>query len=184
MKKTILALGPFVGDWETEVTLFRPYMNWIAKILNYDKVYLSTHCNRSFLYDNIENIIPVYENLSRDELLQKGIVNITLSQRDYIIIQRKILSQIVSQYGKNKPILYNFFLNYTNRNIHYPFYKRIHKKIITENFLEKDDIIFIPDVRESKEKIEILYNELIKKHNISVLGDMKTYLLEENIALK
>jgi len=184
MKETLLVLGPYVGDWETEIILFRPYVRWISKILSYDKIFISTHANRSFLYNwvDINNITPIYGNLSRDELYQKGIINKNLQQKDFYIIQKQLLHQIQSTRKKNKNSIYNFFLNYTNRNIHYPFYKRIYEKIPTD-IKERNGVFFIPDNSETDINLRKIL-ECVKNFNPIIIGDMKTHLNEENIILK
>jgi hypothetical protein len=64
----ILALGPFYGDFEQEITTFRPYVQYIIKHNPGKTVYVSSHINRRFLYDFIDfdKFIPVLENMTRD----------------------------------------------------------------------------------------------------------------------
>ena len=46
----ILAIGPYIGSWEEEIFTFRPYARWLAEAVEWDQIYLSTHVNRVFLY--------------------------------------------------------------------------------------------------------------------------------------
>jgi hypothetical protein len=42
----ILAIGPYIGDFENELLQFRPYARWLTEAIKWDKIYLSTHVNR------------------------------------------------------------------------------------------------------------------------------------------
>lgn len=171
-------LGPFLGDWETEIIIFRPYMKWLSNIVDCENIFLSTHNNRFFLYDWIpeNNKISIYNSLSRDELSQKGAVNTTLNQKDYLIIQKQILQKLSM---KN---IYIYSLNYTKRTIYYPYYKRIFTKIPYEKIEQPKYAVFIPDVSENINNINNIYNEI--SNDIIVCGDMKIHLQEKNVVLK
>lgn len=180
----ILAFGPFVGDWKQEVSTFRPYVKWLSDNLNSDSVFISTHSNRAFLYDWIpkENIIPVYEGLSRDELSQSGYVHLSLNRRDYMMLLRGFRNKVSSKSLNQK--VESFYLYYTKANTPwYPIYNRKFEKINVKGN-KGNEIIFIADNVEEPEKLEKIYNEINKTHKIIVIGDMKTHLIEKNIILK
>ena len=48
MKKTVLALGPYIGDFKNEILNFQPHIKWIHEVVGIDNVYVCTHRNRSF----------------------------------------------------------------------------------------------------------------------------------------
>ena len=182
--ENVILLGPYIGDWETEINIFRPYMKWISEVIDCNDIYLATHSNRMFLYDWIDpkNMIPVYGNLSRDELAQKGSINTTLNQKDYFIIQRQIIQKINTEHDA-KVIPYG--INYTKRLIFYPYYKRIFNEIHYEKTKKKKKyFVFIPDISENINNTNELYEFLNDNFNIIVCGDMKIHLQEKNIALK
>ena len=87
----ILALGPYMGNWENEICNFYPYAKWLCEIVKYDDVFIATHSNRVFLYDWIKknNHLNVFENLSRDEFSQVGATHKNISQEDYTLIYKK-----------------------------------------------------------------------------------------------
>jgi len=183
-----LACGPFVGDWKQEISTFRPYVRWLSNNINNEGVFISTHSNRSFLYDWLpeENIIPIYEGLSRDELLQSGYVNLGLNRRDYMMLLRGFKNKVSSN-RPNKQVE-NFYLYYTKTNTPwYPIYNRTFEKVKVKDSIKIDDkkyIVFIADSIEKPEKLEEIYKEISKIYNIVVIGDMKTHLLDKNIILK
>ena len=183
----ILALGPFMGDWENEICNFYPYVKWLCEVIKYDDVFISTHSNRLFLYDWIENTnsLNVFENLSRDEFSQIGATHKNISQEDYTLIYKKFKND-VSRYsisGKKNIEVYN--IQYTPQNIFYPYHNKIYSKIAVDSEKNKKNIVYIPDIREDKRVIHEIYNQLIKKYkNVVVIGDMKTHLSDHNIILK
>ena len=61
------------------------------KVLQPEKTYISTHFNRSFLYKEFKNeLLPIYKQLSRDELGQEGYIHKSLSLKDFNILIEKM----------------------------------------------------------------------------------------------
>jgi len=84
--KSVLAIGPYIGNFEEELLTFRPYANWLLNVIEHEKAYLSTHLNRVFLYEQLidkDNIIPINESLSRDEINQVGYIHKKLQQKEF-----------------------------------------------------------------------------------------------------
>ena len=63
MNKTITC-GPFVGSFFEEIQNFRPFVQWVSKNLVYDDIFVFSHYNRKYLYE--ENMIHIYEQYSLD----------------------------------------------------------------------------------------------------------------------
>jgi len=86
VSKNVLALGPFIGSFEQEFLTFRPHMRWIEENTETDFVYYSSHFNRKFLYPQVTNkkYIPVYKQLTRQEIHQTGYSHKDVDQRDFM----------------------------------------------------------------------------------------------------
>jgi hypothetical protein len=178
--KKILAVGPFVGNFEQEIMTFQPYARWLSEIIGSEDVYLSTHSNRTFLYDFIpsENIISVFEDLSRDELGQKGYIHESLLQKDYNILLRKFKDDIIERSSCSKKDIDIYFLNYVKSTPPYPMYNKVFKRIpVTEGDNGGNGVILIPHRNEKKSHILYdIYKHLNDKYGCSVMGDMTSDL--------
>lgn len=185
----ILGLGPYIGSWEEELLNFYPYMNWISNIVQYDEIYISTHINRSFLYDWIpsKNMLNVFENLSRDEFSQIGSTNSNISNGDFQLIYKKFKNDVLKYSDTNKKNIEFYNIQYSQQNNFYPYHNKIYKRINidTKKVDKLNYIVYIPDIRENIKIISEIYNQLIKKYNnIIVIGDLKTHLSSQNVILK
>ena len=186
----VLALGSYVGSFEHEVMTFMPYARWLSEILEYDSVYINVHHNRKWMYDFIkeENVIPIYEHLTRDEEAQQGYIHTEVKQKDFLILIKKFKNEIIERHNKNilkKDIsLYN--LPYMKSSPPIPFYNKIHEPLnIPEIEIDEDelDIVYIPCISEDEKNIKEVYNHLKSKYNCVVIGDVNTHLLNENKVL-
>jgi len=177
------AFGPYVGDWKYETFVFRPYVKWVSETLSIDKIYISSHTNRLFLYDWIDydKQLSVYEDISRDELLQNGVLHKSVSKADYALFTKTYRDEL----SKKCDCYINYFpLNYSNF-FQYPFYCRLYSKIQVDKDVAGDYFLFIPDDIEFSKKIEDVY-ELMKSiyaDDIIVVGDMRSHLIEKNVVL-
>ena len=180
----ILALGPFFGDFKNELMTFRPFCQWLCKIIEHDEVYISTHSNRKFLYTDItDNIYCVYENLTRDELGQKGYVHDLLKVKDFQIFQKKFEKYIISKEGCDKKDIYLYNLKYLKSTPHYSIYNKIFKPVSFPkvDFEMDKDIIFIPDREHDFDEIQKVYNFLKEGgYNFIIIGDMKIHYSKMN----
>lgn len=181
----VTAFGPFIGDWKTEVFIFRPFIKWVSEIINIDNIYISSHINRFFLYDWLdkENFIPVYENISRNELLQNGFLHKEYTKTDYNLLFKVYRNDVLKRVDK----YVNFFqINYT-KIFSYPFYCRLYMKINIDRDIKNDGgyCLYIPDNIENSNVCESVYFMLLKefKDNVLVCGDMKTHLNDYNTVL-
>ena len=177
------AFGPYVGDWKTEIFIFRPYVKWVSETLSIDKTFISSHTNRLFLYDWIDedNRLSIYEDFSRDELLQKGFLHKNISKIDYNIFVKSYKDEL----SRKCDSYINYFpMNYSNF-FQYPFYCRLYSKINVDRVITGDYFLFIPDDLESVKIIENVYGLLDSTYmnDLIVVGDMHSHITEKNVVL-
>jgi len=183
MKIENVLVGPFLGDYKTEIIDFRPYVRWIYEAIKPEKMFVATHSNREFLYD-WATVIPVFEDLSRDELNQSGFIHNSISQKDLNIVIKKVKSNIFKRRYPSKDLVHLSVLY--SKGLHwFPLYKRMYTPI---KFKKKksDMIIFIPCINEKYAVIKEIYDHLLDKFGdrVIVAGDMKIHLHEKNIMLR
>ena len=186
MNNYVVLTGPFIGSWEQEILTFRPYVKWLCEALDDDiDVYVSSHSNRYFLYDWIDNdkFIQVYEMLSRDEQDQFKNIHNNINNKDYALLTKNIKNSIHLNY-KSKIKIKTYTPNYTVKAIsQIPTYNKIFKKIDVEK-IPNDYIVFIPDIKEQEDVTESIYDYLNHHYNTIVIGDTFTHLHNKNIILK
>lgn len=172
----IIGFGPFIGDFEQEITTFRPYIKWISKVVQNEAIYLKTHFNRAFLYDWIptENILPVYEHLTRDEFGQLGYVHDQFTVKDYNQLTKIFKDEIVNIQKCSKRDIEIFGLNYARSTQGYSIYKKRFSPIfipdidIEEEYMNR--VVYIPA---PGYHIETVYEYLHSKYDAIVIGDLK-----------
>ncbi len=186
----ILVLGPYFGSFEYEITTFRPHMMWIHNVLESKSIYLYTHFNRIFMYEDMidrNRILPVYKQLSRDETGQNGYMHNSLTAKDYNLFVRNIKDHIsnIERCTKRDINVYN--LNYTKSITHYPIHKKIFSKISIENIDIPDELknrkIFIPHKNQKESEKIYKYIRSIDEEFI-VIGSITSPLKDYNILLK
>lgn len=185
----ILAIGPYIGNWKEELFTFRPYARWLSEAVQWDKIYLSTHINRLFLYDFVpeENIIPVYQQFSRDEKGQKGYIHNKLDKKDFRLIIRTFKEQILERECCNRKDIEIHHLSYTKTTPPYSIYKKVFEEIPKVNIeIEdeyKDKIVFIPSKHDKIEKIKYIYEWLKKNYDFIIVGSKDTWFSKDNVVL-
>ena len=170
-----LLIGPYIGSFKYEIKIFIPYVNYLLNILNYNNVVISSHDNRRFLYDYpCTEFVPVYGNLTRNELDQNGIIFNGINKQQYTQIS-KMIKDDIGDISEQQSLSY--IKNTNNISGSQLLYKRFNKK-----YNRTDKIIFIPDKTKTCRE---LYHWLIEKElNISVIGDMNNGLAVYNELLK
>lgn len=188
---TILACGPYIGSFEQEIITFRPYTNWLCKVVEHDKVYLNTHSNRLFLYENFiprENMIPVFENLSRDERSQTGYIHKSIKQSDYNIIVRKFKEEIVKREKCVRKDIKLYHLDYLKSTPPYSIYNKSFDKIQDPNNINipENKIVFVPVRNEDEQKMRWIYTHLLRNYGdeLTIIGDENTYFKKDNSILQ
>lgn len=185
----ILAIGPFLGDFENELLQFRPYARWLTEAIQWDKIYLSTHANRLFLYDFVpkENIIPVYQQFSRDERNQKGYIHRKINKKDYRLILKNFKEKILEKENCTRKDIEIHNVSYTKTSPPYSIYNKIFDRIPTTDLKipkeHENRIIFIPAKSEKLEKLAYLYNWIKDNHDILVVGSTDTWFSKDNVIL-
>ncbi len=185
----ILILGPYIGNFETECILFRPYCKWLIETIDFDKsqVYLGTHSNRRFMYYdfmNTENIIPVFENISRDEAGQIGYIHNTVSQKDYQIFVKNLKETVQAKEECSKKEMKLLNLSYIKSTPMVSIYKKLFPPVkifdvdIPDEY--KNRVVYIPDNSVKKEVHKKVY-KFLKKYDVLVIGDKRTRLRKQNI---
>lgn len=173
-----LLLGPYIGNFYHEIVTFRPYIKYISSVLECDNTYISSHSNRSFLYDWIphENFIPVYEHLSRGGVGHTGYTHSDISKAEFTQITKKI-SRIIS------PDIDIYSLPYSKLTNIIPFHQKIYTPISFPDIdIDISDYIsFIPD--NTDETLD-LYNSIKNDYNVVVVGDMSNGMEDENVVIK
>lgn len=176
---SILLLGPYIGNFLYEITVFRPHIQYIFEVSECDDVYVSSHLSRSFLYDWVQpsNFIPIYEYLSRDEDKHHGYTHTDISKSEFGQIVKRTSRSISS----DKIDIYT--LPYSKSTNTIPFQQKIYSKITYPDIEidDKDFIIIIPD--KSIDTFN-LYNKLKDDYNIIVIGDMNCGIENDNVILK
>ena len=182
-----LAIGPFIGNIEHELLTFRPYANWLVNVIEHDKVYLSTHLNRTFLYERFipkENIIPINESLSRDEENQNGYVHTKLQQKEFNTLVKIFKEKIIKKESCIKKDINLYHLNYVKSTPPYSIYNKVFDKIKQLNVNipmdHKDRILFIPSKNDNPERLLSIYDYLSKNYDGLIIGNNDTWFDEYN----
>jgi hypothetical protein len=187
----ILAIGPYIGSWKEEILTFRPYARWLSKAVKWDKIYLSTHINRLFLYDFIpeENIIPVYQQFSRDEKNQKGYIHNKINKKDFRLILKTFKDKIIERENCNRKDIEIHHLSYSKNSPPYSIYNKIFEEIpdikVKIPKQHENKIIFIPAKQEKLEKLAYINNWLKSCYNddVVIVGSTDTWFSNENVIL-
>ncbi len=183
----VLACGPFIGDWEQEILNFRPFIQWVYKSYNPKDIYLSTHFNRSFIYQWIDdkNFLPIYHHLTRNELSQTGSIHKNLPIKDYSLMIKIFKEEILKRTNVNKRDITVVNVPYT-KNSNFPFYNKYFSKIECPDIKikKKYSVVYIPDISEDEERLVEIYKLLKKNYDVGVIGDLKTYLEDVNVVTR
>jgi hypothetical protein len=179
----ILAVGPFLGSFEQEIVTFRPYAKWLHDIVPHDKMYISTHSNRKFLYDFVpeRNIVPVFNYITDNEISQKGYVHEYVTLKKFNIMARFFKKSIMEeeQCGFSDIKIYN--ISYAKTTPHYPIYNKVFTPIKSDEDTSKNEIVFIP-YGQSRKSLTKIHDRF--KGRVKVVGDLKCCLDDHNDIIK
>ncbi len=177
--------GPFFGDFKTETLTFLPYIRWIIDSLNLkSNIYVSSHFNRRFLYNDITlNFIPIYKHLTRNELDQKNYIHKEISIKDFQNFNKYLKNQIKSVFKESINEQYN--LPYIKYPAPVSVYQKVFQKIMTDYIPPfKDYVLFIPDKIMNIGLAKKMYEYLDQNYNVVVVGDLRTHFLDKNILVQ
>lgn len=190
----VIACGPFVGSFEQEILMFRPFVKWLSENLKYDSLVVSTHSNRQFMYNDVPNIVhvPIDEKYSLSENRQFGLLNTNLTKKEYSDYTKELLGLISDKLECTKKSITQYPIMYIQSTTQYSSFQKSYTKIPVPR--PKDIkkkavgcILFIPDVSETEERNLHMY-ELLKKEygvdRIMVVGDTRTHLKNKNVIMK
>jgi len=174
----ILTCGPFVGSFFEEIWNFRPFVQWVSKNIVYDDLFVLSHYNSKFLYD--ENLVHIPKQYS---FYHKTCyhLNEDMTFDLYKHISRKLKTEIsVNKKYKPKDII-QLSNKYTKNRIKISILNKYYKKISVPDVsvLLKDFIVYIPTKNEDEEKIKKIYNYLSNNYNVVIIGD-NIYYEDEN----
>ena len=186
-----IGFGPWIGDFESEIITFRPYIKWVSEVseINYNDFFLYTHENRSFMYDWIpeDNIFHVYQQLTRSELEQKGFTHNNVKQKDFNLLVKIFKENIVEARGYSKKDIDIIHLSYIKNPPIYSVYQKSFVKIpvsdinISEEY--KNKVVYIPHDEEREDRAEEIYDFLVDEYDAIIAGDLKINLSWDNIIL-
>lgn len=178
-----IAFGPYLGDFKYEVFYFLPYINWVKEVLNPERVYVSSHFNRRFLYkDLITEFFDIDPIITADELSQKNHFNKSIFKNKYTVMEREFKSMVDS---------------IEENSLHYTFdYSRfkvpcntlqlkMEKLPFNDKYRYSNKIVYIPDRIEKEHTLKEIYDHLygILGDRLVVIGDKKTHLQDKNIII-
>lgn len=186
MSKRVLALGPFIGSFEQEILTFRPYMRWIEMNAGVKNVFYSSHFNRKFLYPQVSNkkFLPVYKQITRQEIHQSGYSHKDVDQRDFMSLIRDYKDNIVGQVGCIKKDINHQSLPYVKYISPVSIFHKVFEPIKVPKAKKKGNIVFIPDGSMSPADAIYIWEFLQQYRKVSLIGDMKCHLPDENEILK
>jgi len=147
----VIAVGPFVGDLETEILSFRPYVSWIYNNAKYDRFYVSSHYHSRFLYDFLEDeqfIHSISKELSDNKDFQQKYFHLKIEHKNFLKYTRDFRNKIFNSSTEiKKEEIKIIGIPYTKLNDPIIQAKKIFKKIKTEEtkgqyiLYDKDPII-------------------------------------------
>jgi len=181
----ILLIGPYIGDWKNEILTFRPYAKWVYDQLNIKNTecFISSHFNRKFLYDWIpeENFIPVFEQLTRDEIGQHNYMHKSICIKDYKLLVKEFKQKIIKLRKVSIRNIKIYNLSYLESTPHYSWYQKIFTKINVEP-LYNDYIIYIPDMSIDVDTNNKIFNNLQSEYeNLVMVGDNNCHGIDDCI---
>jgi len=179
MSKAVL-LGPYVGDFANEILTFRPYIRYISHITDPStNIYISSHINRSFLYDWIckENFIPIYEHISRNEPSQNGFTHNDITKTEFNQITKFLRNGIQSE------SIEVYSLPYVKNTNIISLYQKFYTPFVIPQYNIKSHCDVVCIFSKTEHSRDVYYN-LSNKLDVVVIGDMNNGLEERNILLK
>jgi hypothetical protein len=156
----IVAVGPFVGSFETEILSFRPYVTWLYKNVKFDKFYVSSHYNSRFLYDFLEDdqFISVISNeLSDDKNSQVNYFHEKIPHKTFLRYTRNFKNQVSKLNGNKKENVKIIGISYTKLSDPIILAKKCFEKIKVSSEKGYNYILY-----DSEPVIEYLNYKLIK----------------------
>ena len=149
-------------------------------------VFYSSHFNRKFLYPQVSNkkFLPVYKQITRQEIHQSGYSHKDVDQRDFMSLIRDYKDNIVGQVGCIKKDINHQSLPYVKYISPVSIFHKVFEPIKVPKAKKKGNIVFIPDGSMSPADAIYIWEFLQQYRKVSLIGDMKCHLPDENEILK
>jgi hypothetical protein len=143
-----------------------------------------------FMYEDFissDYIVPIFEDLSRDELGQQGYIHQNITQKDYQILLRNIKEVIVKREKCNKRDIEVYGLSYVKSTPPLSIYNKRFSPIGRVN-IDVDDyigkVVFIPDRAATGSVLRLIRDYLdVENTDYIIIGDQKTRFTKENVVL-
>lgn len=179
---SILAFGPYLGDWKQEIFTFRPYVQWIHDNINHSKCVVSSHFNRAFLYDWCDRFIPIERRFTEEESKQRSYIHKDLPQKEFFKKERQFKDVVCELENCSKKDLIHYNINYVKFTPAYSVYQKKFTPISVDYWKFESKVVFIPDRLEREDRLNEIYNHLneLFGDDVIVLGDSKCKLQSKN----
>jgi hypothetical protein len=161
--KDVIGVGPFIGDFSSEILSFRPYVTWLYNNLSFRKFYVSSYSDRKFLYHWIPDnkFIPVNEKFNNEEL-QDSHYNNAVSYNSYFKLIRELKNKIYNNaIDIKKTEIKIFTIPYTKLCDPVTYEKKIYTPISVD--IDLGDYILFED--------KVYFNE----YNYKILSEIPSY---------
>ena len=182
--KKIVVVSPYIGDFKTEILHFWPFINWLKQAFYENEIYVSSHINRKFLYNNI-NYLPINSFLSRSENRQQQWIHKDISSKDYKYLEDVYYKKIFEN-NIHKSEIIKIQLGYSKKtynNISI-FQKKYDNIEIEMDIKLNNTVLFIPDNIENLSFLSNIFELLSNTFSRVVIGgDTKTHLIDKNSIL-
>ena len=158
----VIACGPFIGDFETEVLSFRPYIVWLYKNLDFKDFYISSHHDRKFLYHWVgDNFIPVDDKFS-DISKQDKYYNNDITHNQYFKLIRWLRNSVYNGSTKIKK---------AEIKIYTVPYTKLCDPVVY------DKKVYTPIIMKAPKEDYILYDKKVYfgNYNYKILSDIESY---------
>jgi hypothetical protein len=183
-----LLLGPYVGDFAQEVMTFRPYVRWISRVIEHERSFVKTHSNRFFLYDFVDEKIPVGEALTEREDLQDHYYHLGLDKKVFGAEVKGFKALVAERFGARKRECRQYSLNYIKSPQPYSIYQKVFEPVpvpaVDVGRDLSETVVLIPADCESEDVLRRVHEGLSRNHDVLVVGDGKTRLGDLNVLSK
>lgn len=179
MSKAVL-LGPYVGSFTQEILVFRPHIRYISHTTNGADIYISSHSNRSFLYDWIkpDNFLPIFEHITRNEPGQSGFIYDDITKTEFNQITKKIRGEIECDDVDIHT------LPYVKNTNGISYYQKVYEPFTIPEFEIDHTDLNIVAIFDKTDQSKEVFDIISKMFSVVVVGDMNNGLEEENVLMK
>lgn len=170
LNNKIILLGPYVGSFEYEILWFKPFVNWFVSNFTFKDIFISTHYDRFFLYN--EKIIPIMRQYTRDISLQNNHLHKKINATDYNVLKKIIIDNITEISGYDKKEIISYDLGYSSMPNKSSLQRRfIPLKIISES---NPKVLFIPHLSTKRKDLKRTHSFLKNKCYFETIGGNDT----------